>query len=220
MADKNIAQSIATCVLLACAAMVSLSVVHREILFTASSGLGTGQRVENWKDLAHHRTPAMGSVDAPVTILDFSDYECPYCKSLEGKLRLLTEQQPDTIKVIRYEFPMTLIHSNAYQAALAGKCAAKQGVVGPFQVEVYRQSARLSGVDWRELATAIKLADPDAFISCIEKKELSDEVDADLELGQRLGFTGTPMLVINGDVVSGDQTKEALSFLIEKHRKD
>lgn len=220
MASNGLFQNIVTGVLLICAAMVAVSMAHREFFpLVRDGGVLTGQHVGNWKELAVSRAPAIGSADSPVTILDFSDYECPYCKSLEGKLRALAAQQPGVIKVVRYEFPLVRVHPNAYEAALAGKCAAKQGVVGAFQKEVYQQSAELGVFDWRDLAATIKIPDLDAFTSCVARKALAGEVNADLALGQRLGFTSTPMLVINGDVVSGDQSEEVLSALVKHYAK-
>ncbi|EIL96371.1 hypothetical protein RHOFW104T7_00515 [Rhodanobacter thiooxydans] len=219
MASKNLFQNIVTGALLACAAMVAVSMVHREFFTPAQDGILTGQHVANWKDLAANRTPATGTAASPVTILDFSDYECPFCKSLEGKLRTLAAQQPGVIKIVRYEFPLTLAHPHAYEAALAGKCAAKQGVVGAFQTVVYQNNAKLGTLNWRDLAASAQVPNLDQFASCIAQKELASEVDADMAQGQRLGFTSTPMLVINGDVVSGDQSKETLIALIKRYAK-
>jgi protein-disulfide isomerase len=219
MASNNLFKNIATSVLLACAAMVAVSMVHREFFTPAQDGILTGQHIANWKDLAANRTPTTGNADSPVTILDFSDYECPFCKSLEGKLRTLAAQQPDVIRIIRYEFPLTLIHPYAYEAALAGKCAAKQDVVGSFQTLIYQNSTKLGTLNWRNLAANANIPNLDKFTSCLEQKKLAGEVDADIAVGQRLGFKSTPTLVINGDVVSGDQSKETLSKLVKRYAK-
>lgn len=217
MIKSNFFQNLVTGCLLLCAAAVAVATVHREF-FTPEPVAGmTGQHVDNWRELAAERKPSVGDSSATLTVLDFSDFECPYCRALEGKLDKLVAANPGKVRIVRYELPLIQAHPHAYEAALASKCAKAQGVERPFEEAVYSQNEHLGQVNWQAIAKSSHVPNSERFMECLNSKVLKPQVDEDLRISQQLGFQSTPTLVLNGDVISGDQPEESLRRLFSRY---
>jgi len=140
--------------------------------------------------------PALGTPEAPVTVVEFLDFECGYCaRHLAEILPLLQEEYIDTgkIRYVELDFPLTKIHRNAMEAARAGHCAAEQGRYWELRDRLLMKGATLS--QWDDHIAAVEL-EGEAFDACLEDSASAKAVNTDLMRGQRLGVPGTPTLIV------------------------
>ncbi|MDX1688476.1 MAG: thioredoxin domain-containing protein [Candidatus Promineifilaceae bacterium] len=154
--------------------------------------------------------PSIGEPDAPVTIVEYTDYQCPYCsRHFQQTYPQIVENYVET-GVVRYvfkDFPLTSIHPQAVEAAEAARCARDQGAFIEMHDMLFeRQEAWAGNGNATEIFTgfAEELGlDGDAFTRCLESGEYEEAVMADLEEGTGLGVRGTPTFFINGRYMDG-----------------
>jgi protein-disulfide isomerase len=151
-------------------------------------------RVEGGND------PRLGSESAPVQVIEFADYECPYCQKVNEDLGRLREQFGDQVSLVYKDYPLPM-HPLAARAAEAARCAGAQGKFWEFHDSLF-QTKRLQVSELKQQAVALKL-DAARFDQCLDSKEQSDPVKKDTLEGQRLGLTGTPSFFVNGHFMSG-----------------
>ena len=144
--------------------------------------------------------PRLGPVNAPVQIIEFADYECPYCQKVNEDLGRLREQFGSQISVVYKDFPLPM-HPLAAKAAEAAHCAGEQGKFWEFHDSLF-QTKRLQNSDLRQQASTLKL-DTARFDQCLNSGEQAAGVKKDAAEGQRLGLQGTPSFFINGHFMSG-----------------
>ena len=158
--------------------------------------------------------PSKGAEDAAVTIVEFSDFECPFCLRVVPTLDRILEDYGDDVRLVFRQFPLNNIHPNAQNAAEASLCAADQSRFWQYHDALFAAPGGLDRESLRRTASDIGL-DTDAFDSCLDSRRHSAAVDADLEAGRMLGITGTPALFINGRFLSGAQPYEVISAIID-----
>lgn len=137
-----------------------------------------------------------GPKDAPVTIVEFIDYECPYCRALERPITSLRELYPDRVAVVYRHFPLPQ-HRYARFAAAMAECAADLGAFEPVHL-ILSAAPSLAAVSPDEVARSAGVEQVDRFVGCVLGDERSAVVDRDHDLALSLGFTGTPSIVVNG----------------------
>jgi len=147
--------------------------------------------------------PFRGSADAPVTIVEFSDFQCPFCGRAAGTMEQLMSEYPGKIKFVHMNFPLSF-HANAQKAAEAFECAADQGKAYEMYDKMFANQNALSVSDLKRYAQEIGL-DTARFDSCLDNGEKAQAVNAQLDLGTRYGVEGTPTFFINGEKVVGAQ---------------
>ncbi len=173
------------------------------------------QRVEVSQD----DDPAIGPEDAPVVLVDFSDYQCPYCRKFALEtLPVLLERFKGKIRYVYRDFPLESIHPYALKAAEAANCAGEQGRYFDYHDLLFeRQSEWSSGVNESFLRYAEELGlDLAAFRECLESGRYEQEVRKDLQDGMRAGVRSTPTLFINGIPVEGAQPVEVYESIIQE----
>jgi protein-disulfide isomerase len=144
--------------------------------------------------------PRLGPEKAPVQIIEYADYECPYCQKVNADLIRLREQFGDQISVVYKDFPLPM-HPMAATAAEAARCAGAQGKFWEFHDYLFEtKKLELSGM--KAEARALKL-DGDRFDQCLDKGEQFADLKKDAQDAQRLGLSGTPSFFINGHFMSG-----------------
>jgi protein-disulfide isomerase len=205
---QAVLQNLLTVVLVACALVVTSVVVRRE--FFPRTTASPARHVADWAALLQGRAPSLGTARAPLRMVLFSDYQCPFCKDLDAKLSILAARHPGQVSVTRYELPLTRIHAHAYEAAIAAKCAERQGVRQPFQAQLFKQDMAAVGNDWVRLASAARIADIPEFSACMRKHRTAAAVDADMAVAHRLGIDGVPALIVDGELYSGTMEMEML----------
>jgi protein-disulfide isomerase len=157
--------------------------------------------------------PAKGPAEAPVTIVEFADFRCGYCRRfLDQTLNPLLEAYGDNVRFVYRDYP--ILGPDSHTAALAGECALQQDKFWEFHDLVYANQDDLSLDAFTTYAADLGM-DTDAFAACVEAPETAQLVLRDYEAGQTLGVSGTPTFFINGKMLVGAQPYQAFSQLID-----
>ncbi len=166
-------------------------------------------------DIVLGNAPISGSKDAPVTIVEFADFECPYCRQTEPNIQKVRAQYSDKVRIVYKNFPLPM-HSHAQKAAEAGLCAAEQGKFWPYHDKLMAQTPpQLEVPQLKALAASLQL-DTARFDQCLDSGKEAANVSTDAEQGKSLGVTGTPSFFINGHFVSGALQYDTLRDLVEQ----
>jgi len=155
----------------------------------------------------------LGSKQAPVTLVEFADYECPYCQKVATDLRKLKDEFSGKLAFVFKDYPLPM-HSHAQKAAEAARCAGKQGKFWEYHDELFR-SKQLDVERLKQEAVVLHL-DGDQFAKCLDTGEESADVQRDREEGVKLGLTGTPSFFVNGHFYSGALDYTALHQIVEQ----
>jgi protein-disulfide isomerase len=166
-------------------------------------------RVEVGYDPARLR----GNPKAPVMIVEFSDYQCPYCHQVETTVKDLMTKYGDKVSLAYRDFPLSAIHSQAEISAEASRCALEQGKFWEYHDQLFTAS-KLEKDALIEYARNLKLDDKQ-FGSCLTSEKYKADIDKDLQEGKNAGVTGTPGFFINGVALSGAQGQDAFARVID-----
>jgi protein-disulfide isomerase len=159
--------------------------------------------------------PARGPADAPVTIVEFSDFQCPYCaRFTQQTLPALEAKYGDVVRFVARHFPVDQLHPLARQAAEAAECANEQGAFWAYRRLLYERQRGLDAAGLKAIAVEANL-DGDAFEECLDSGRTADIVDRDLQDGLRAGVRGTPTSFVNGRPVIGAVPPEVFESFIE-----
>ena len=157
-----------------------------------------------------------GPADAPVTLVVFDDYQCPYCSRLERFVEQILLQYPDEVKYVIKHYPLPS-HPFARRAAMAALAAGKQGKFWEFHARALENHNRMSEEKIGEIATELEL-DMDAFKKDRELAESRRLIDADIQNGKAVGVGGTPSVFLNGKRIA-NRNLSKLPELIERELK-
>ncbi len=157
---------------------------------------------------------AKGPKDAPITIIEFSDFQCPFCRNVVPTVKELIRQYPTTVRWAFRDFPLASLHPKAPKAAEAARCAGEQGKFWEYHDLLFDSQAQATIEDFKRFADQLKL-DPKGFASCLDSGRQKAAVQSDVEEGARLGITGTPTFFINGRMLVGAQPLESFRGIIE-----
>jgi protein-disulfide isomerase len=167
-------------------------------------------RVKVSADTARVRGPA----NAPITIVEFSDFECSYCGRVNDTLRRLISRYPTEIRLAYRDFPLDF-HLHARAAAEASRCASAQGKYWPYHNLLFENQQHLESSDLTKFAVRLDL-DPTKFDECIARKTYAADIQRDLDEGQKLGVTETPAFFVNGMLLSGAVPLEQFTSVVER----
>ncbi len=157
--------------------------------------------------------PARGPGDAKVTIVEFSDFQCPYCGQAFGTVEQLMQQYAGKVKLVFRQFPLP-IHQQAEKAAEASLCAADQGKFWELHDMMFKNQKKLDVSDIKTYAASAGL-DGTKFSQCLDSGEKKKQVDSDIEAGQAAGVNGTPAFFINGVFLNGALPIEEFKKVID-----
>ena len=161
--------------------------------------------------------PALGEDNAPVVIVEFSDFQCPFCKRFRDQtFDQIKTKYIDTgkVKFVYRDYPLSF-HPQAKPSALAAECADDQGKFWEYHDKIFENQASLSDSNYKAWASELGL-DTEKFNGCLDSAEHSAEVDEDFKEGSSYGVTGTPGFLVNGIPVKGAQPYSVFEQLIEK----
>ena len=146
--------------------------------------------------------PTSGRKDAPVTLVEFSDFQCPYCKLAAPSVREVAKKFGDKVQIVYRQYPIESLHPFALKAAEASLCANDQGKFWELHDAMFADQTRLAVNDLKQTARRLGL-DGREFDSCLDSGRHAEQVQNDLKEGERAGLTGTPTIFINGVIVDG-----------------
>jgi protein-disulfide isomerase len=157
--------------------------------------------------------PFMGPADALVTIIEFSDFECPYCRRVQPTLKRLLEEYQGMLRLVFRDFPLRNIHPQAQKAAEAAQCAAEQQQFWPYHDKLFAVS-QLQEQDLKQYAQELGL-DMQRFLPCLDSGKYAQEVEHDLQDGINAGVNATPAFFVNGQPLNGAVPYERFKELVD-----
>ncbi len=157
--------------------------------------------------------PVLGPDNAPVTVVEFSDFQCPFCSRGKATIDDVVKRYGDKVRVVFRDFPLPM-HREAPKAHEAGRCANEQGKFWPMHDKMFGDQAALA-VDALKKSAADLGLDTAKFNECLDSGRHAEGVQKDIEAGQAYGVTGTPAFFINGRMLSGAQPLDAFSKVID-----
>ena len=175
----------------------------------------TGIGTVNAKDLVDD-DPVKGDKNAPVTIVEFSDFQCPFCERFYTQTLSQIENEyikTGKVKLVYRDFPLGF-HQYAQKAAEAAECADEQGKFWEFHNKIFENQQQLSLDSLKQWASEIGL-ETNKFNNCLDSGKMTSEVQKDLKDGSAAGISGTPGFIINGQLVSGAQPFSAFKQVID-----
>ena len=203
--------------------LIPASIIFAGIIIAGAVIYSTGER-----QIVQNNQPAklvaptvdddviLGEADAPVTIIEFGDYECPYCevfyKETEEQIRR-KYIETGKVKMVYRDFPLDK-HPSAMPAALAAQCAGDQGKYWAYHDALFDRQAQLATMDYTALAKELGLNEK-TFKSCLDSRKYENEVKKDYQDGVRAGVKGTPAFFINGIFIEGAYPYEDFEKVIE-----
>jgi len=161
--------------------------------------------------------PSKGPLDAPVTILEFSDFQCPFCKQAAVALKPLLESYGENVRLIFKQMPLA-IHADAFKAAQASVCAEEQGKFWELHDRLFR-STDLSESALNVYALELGLKIPE-FTSCLSSEDSAVVVRKDMQEANRVDIQGTPTFFVNGRIVRGFKNVAEFKSMIDQALKD
>jgi protein-disulfide isomerase len=152
-----------------------------------------------------------GSRSAPITIVEFSDFSCPFSRQVDSSLKELLVQYQGKVRLAYRDFPLRVIHPGAESLAEAARCASEQGRFWEYHDLLFANP----DTDLRENAAQLQL-DKMQFESCLSSGKYKPLIDEDIEDGLRSGVSGTPSFFVNGIYLAGLQPKAAFKNIIDE----
>ena len=158
--------------------------------------------------------PRKGPADAPVTIVEFSDFECPYCSRVNPSIQKIRENYGDKVQIVFRQFPLGM-HKNARKAGEASLCANEQGKFWQMHDGMFNDQKNLGVSGLKSIAASIAELDAETFDECLDSDKYAETVENDVQAGARAGVGSTPAFFINGRYLSGAQPYESFAEIID-----
>jgi protein-disulfide isomerase len=155
-----------------------------------------------------------GNPNAPVMLVEFSDYQCPFCSRIQSTLNDLVAKYGDKLGHTYRDFPLREIHPDAQAAAEASRCAGDQGKFWPYHDLLFANRSKLDTASLKKYARDAAL-DAESFDACLASGKYAPEVAKDFEDGQQAGVSGTPGFFINGIFLNGARPAADFERIIE-----
>jgi protein-disulfide isomerase len=167
-------------------------------------------------DVPTGNNPSQGPENAPVTIVEFSDYQCPYCvRWYQEVYTRLMKDYAGKVRFVYRDFPLYSIHPEAQPAAEAANCAGEQNAYWQYHDALFGQKDGLGAAAFTQYASELGL-NMDQFNKCVSEHRYKSEVDADFKFATSLGVSSTPTFFVNGLAVVGAQPFEVFQQIIDK----
>ena len=158
--------------------------------------------------------PSQGPTDAPVVVVEFSDFQCPFCQRTTGALDELVARYDGQIRFVYKDYPLPS-HPEAFKAAEAGNCAHEQGKFWELHDKMFASQDALDVPSLNRYAVELGLDGP-AFASCLDEDRHAERVRRDVQIGQQYGVSSTPTVFINGRPVLGAVPLEAFDEIVRE----
>jgi len=163
--------------------------------------------------------PTKGPKDAPITIIEFTDFQCIFCKKGKMTMDELMMIYPNKIRLVYKNLPLSKIHKEALSAAKAAMAANKQGMFWPYYDMLFDSSPNLGNDVYLKIAKMLNL-DISRFKSDMNSEEIKKQIQMDIEEARRFGINATPTFVINGVVIRGAKSLSFFKKVIDRLLKE
>ena len=198
---RNAFESVLNAVLVVAAVAIAAVLVHREFSSSAvRSPVASAppQWVPAWRDVLRSGV-AMTNGAAPVTVIEFSDLECPFCKRFHSETFPQVQREfGNKVSLVFVHLPLSSIHRFAAPAARAAECAGQQGRFEAFVSRVFAKQDSLGLRTWSDYAADAGVPDTSRFARCAKNQANPARIDSGLAIANRLGIHGTPGILVNG----------------------
>ncbi|QXD16883.1 DsbA family protein [Rhodocaloribacter litoris] len=200
-----------TGILVTCALVITALVLRRELSdLLANAATGAPPRtIANWHHLSQDGE-RVGLADAPVRIVVYSDYQCPFCRQQHTILQDIRARFADRVAITFKHVPLMSIHPLARQAALAAECAARQARFEAYHNLLFEHQSRLHPGYWDSLAIEARLPNLEAFRDCMERELPAARIDRHVMQADSLGIRSVPTLVISDRILQGMRPAQEL----------
>jgi protein-disulfide isomerase len=158
--------------------------------------------------------PSKGAKDALITIVEFSDFQCPFCARVEPTMSKVMEEYKGKVRVVWRDFPLPF-HQDATPAAIVARVANEQGKFWEMHAKLFENQRKLDRASLEQYAQELGL-NAGKVKAALDDKKYESQIKADLEMGQKIGVRGTPAFFINGTFLSGAQPFEAFKARIDQ----
>jgi protein-disulfide isomerase len=165
--------------------------------------------------VGYDSTRVKGNADAPVTIVEFADFQCPFCGKVQPALKHVLAKYNGKVKLAYRDFPLSQIHSHAEVAAEASRCALAQGKYWEMHDAMFADQSKLADIDLIKTAADLGM-NRGSFESCVKSGEYKAAVQQDLQSGTGAGVNATPTFFINGELLNGAQSEVDFTEIIDR----
>jgi protein-disulfide isomerase/Skp family chaperone for outer membrane proteins len=162
--------------------------------------------------------PSRGPANAPVTIVEFADFECPYCGALYPTMKQIEKNYADKVRLVYRQYPLTNVHRRAQKAAEASLCANEQKKFWDFYDSLFSNQNQLEDADLKQRAKTLGLNTTE-FNSCLDSGKQAEAIQKDKDDAKKLGVSSTPTTFINGRLVSGVRSYAEIREVIDDELK-
>ena len=210
MKDKILNYSLV--VLSLCALALTTMALRREF-FPPKQPSQQITRDSRWREFADGGI-SNGASGAPVTMVIFSDFQCPFCRQLSPEVRQIKAKYGDAVRVLFHHYPLEQLHPYAREAALASECANAKGKFTEMESTLFLNQAKIGQVSWGWFAGQAGLSDTAWISTCVTAKRFAGRVSRDVALGNSVPVEGTPTIFVNDLRLPGVPNYEALDSLV------
>jgi protein-disulfide isomerase len=181
-----------------CALSTTFLVVRREFSQSSTATAAEPEAIylDGWEDALAAGIRA-GSANAPVQVVEFADFQCPYCAHFEEIVRTTREKYAKQVAFTLVHYPLPQ-HSYAETAARAAECADMQGSFEAIRSLLFEKQQAFDSAPWMDFATQVGIPDIEEFDACVNDTGTMERVDRGKQLAQRFGVRGTPTIIVNG----------------------
>ena len=157
--------------------------------------------------------PSLGAKDAPITMVEFGDFQCPFCRASENSVKEVRAKYGNKLRIVYMDFPLG-IHEHAMDAANAARCAGEQDKFWQYHDAIFADQSKLAPADLKASAAKLGL-DKKKFGACLDKAKYQPQIQQDMAEATKLGVTGTPTFFINGREITGAQPAQKFEDVID-----
>lgn len=201
-----------TGVLTICAILVTAAVVKKEF-FPTSRKPPTARHLDDAAP-AFLAGNSMGSPDAPVTFLVFSDFQCPFCVLLQQNIKSVLKRHPTAVRVVYRHMPIENLHPFAFDAAIASECAGEQGRFAEYHDALFETQDSIPKERWDWFAVEAGVPSATDFAECVSSRRTEPRVRADMDQAERFRLTGTPSVIVGDTLLPGTPSTRVLDSIV------
>jgi protein-disulfide isomerase len=182
---------------------------------SASGQPSTPERVENWQTFVREHNAAQGREDAAVVVVEYSDFQCPFCKRYADETRRqIAARYGDKVRTVFKHYPLEQIHPQAMTAAIAAQCARREGKFWEIHDRFFDRPDALDVASVIEVGESLGLSG--RYAQCVTHEETRAEVEQDIQDATKVGIRGTPTFIVNGTLLVGAKPEAAFESLFEE----